>query len=237
MKNILNRTKISKTRRIEHFGSLLFAFILLFHSNYIMSQNEKTSIDSVSYSLGVMIAQNLKDQGFSEIHAQSFTEALETVFHGHEPSISVEKANQILSNEMGQRQMKLHKENKEAGELFLAQNAKRDEVTTLESGVQYQVLEEGNGPKPKETDKVEVHYHGTLIDGKVFDSSVARGESISFPVNGVIQGWQEILQLMPVGSKWKVFIPYDKAYGERGAGAEIKPFSALIFEIELLGIE
>jgi FKBP-type peptidyl-prolyl cis-trans isomerase FklB len=237
MKNMRNRTRTGKTHRIEYFSSLIFTFILFLHSNYIMSQNDKMSIDSVSYSLGVMIGQNLKDQGFSEINAQSFTEALETVFNGQAPAISVEKANQILTNEMGQRQMNLHKANKEAGESYLAQNAKRDEVTTLESGVQYEILEAGTGPKPKATDKVEVHYHGTLIDGKVFDSSVTRGESISFPVNGVIQGWQEILQLMPVGSKWKVYIPYDKAYGERGAGAEIKPFSALIFEIELLGIE
>lgn len=201
-----------------------------------MSQNE-IKLDSVSYSLGVMIAQNLKDQGFTKIDAASFTAAMDDVMSGRAPKISVEMANQILNDEVGQRQMDMHKENKDTGEAFLQANADREDVIVLESGLQYEILSKGDGPIPGQTDKVRVHYHGTLIDGKVFDSSVKRGQSISFPVNGVIQGWQEILQIMPVGSKWKVFIPYHLAYGERGAGADIKPFSALIFEIELLGIE
>ena len=126
---------------------------------------------------------------------------------------------------------------KEEGEKFLAENAKREGVKTTASGLQYEVLEATLGQKPKATDTVRVHYEGTLIDGTVFDSSYKRGESIAFPLNGVIKGWTEGLQLMSVGSKYKFFIPYQLAYGERGAGASIPPYAALIFTVELLGIE
>jgi len=126
---------------------------------------------------------------------------------------------------------------KEEGEKFLAENAKREGVKTTASGLQYEVLEATIGQKPKATDTVRVHYEGTLIDGTVFDSSYKRGESIAFPLNGVIKGWTEGLQLMSVGSKYKFFIPYQLAYGERGAGASIPPYAALIFTVELLGIE
>ncbi len=128
-------------------------------------------------------------------------------------------------------------ENLERGRAFLAENAKRPEVITLESGLQYEILVAGNGPKPELASNVKIHYHGTLIDGKVFDSSVERGEPIVHPANGFIPGWQEALQLMPVGSKWKLFIPSNLAYGENGAGGEIGPNETLIFEVELLGIE
>jgi len=126
---------------------------------------------------------------------------------------------------------------KEEGEKFLAENAKREGVKTTASGLQYEVLEATLGQKPKATDSVRVHYEGTLIDGTIFDSSYKRGESIAFPLNGVIKGWTEGLQLMSVGSKYKFFIPYQLAYGERGAGASIPPYAALIFTVELLGIE
>ncbi|MFT5054990.1 MAG: FKBP-type peptidyl-prolyl cis-trans isomerase FklB, partial [Oceanospirillaceae bacterium] len=122
------------------------------------------------------------------------------------------------------------------GEAFLAENAKKDGITVLESGLQYRVITEGSGAKPAATDQVTTHYHGMLINGKVFDSSMDRGEPATFPVNGVITGWVEALQLMPVGSKWELFIPYNLAYGERGAGADIKPYSTLIFEVELIAI-
>jgi len=122
------------------------------------------------------------------------------------------------------------------GEEFLAKNAEREEVKVTDSGLQYEILEEGDGPMPTSSDKVKTHYHGMLIDGSVFDSSVERGQPISFPVMGVIKGWQEALQMMPVGSKWRVYIPSRLAYGERGAGA-IGPNSALVFEVELLEIE
>ena len=122
------------------------------------------------------------------------------------------------------------------GEAFLAENAKRPEVTTLPSGLQYEIVKEGNGEKPTMMNSVLAHYHGTLINGTVFDSSVDRGEPTEFPVGGVIAGWTEALQLMPVGSKWKLYVPYNLAYGERGAGANIKPYSTLIFDVELLKI-
>ena len=124
----------------------------------------------------------------------------------------------------------------EAGKTYLAENAKKEGVTTTESGLQYEVINSGKGAKPAPSDQVTVHYHGTLLDGTVFDSSVDRGEPASFPVGGVIKGWTEALQLMSVGSKWKLYVPYDLAYGERGAGAQIGPYSTLIFEVELISI-
>ena len=123
-----------------------------------------------------------------------------------------------------------------AGAKFLAENAKKEGVTTLDSGLQYEVLAEGNGPSPKATDQVTTHYHGQLIDGTVFDSSVERGQPATFPVNGVIKGWVEALQLMNVGSKWRLFVPHNLAYGDQAAGPTIKPFSTLIFDVELLSI-
>jgi FKBP-type peptidyl-prolyl cis-trans isomerase FklB len=124
----------------------------------------------------------------------------------------------------------------EDGKKFLADNSKRENVITLPSGLQYEIMKAGEGPKPNLEDKVTTNYHGTLIDGTVFDSSVDRGEPASFPVNGVIKGWTEALQLMPVGSKWKLFVPYDLAYGERGTGPQIGPYTTLIFEVELISI-
>ena len=146
-------------------------------------------------------------------------------------------ANQLVRDHIGKKKEAAKQKNKLEGEAFLKQNAERKEVITLESGLQYEVLTEGTGQVPSADDKVSVHYHGTLIDGTVFDSSVQRGQPTSFPVTGVIKGWVEALQLMPVGSKWKLFIPSDLAYGERGAGGQIGPNAALVFEVELLGIE
>ena len=139
-----------------------------------------------------------------------------------------DKLNQAKNNKM--------KENLEAGQKFLEENAKRPEVTTLESGLQYEIITEGSGKKPNATDTVTCHYHGMLIDGRVFDSSVQRGQPASFPLNRVITGWTEALQLMPVGSKWRLYLPPHLAYGEQQAGALITPNSTLIFEVELLGI-
>ncbi|MBT6514332.1 MAG: FKBP-type peptidyl-prolyl cis-trans isomerase [Crocinitomicaceae bacterium] len=132
---------------------------------------------------------------------------------------------------------KKEKSELQSGKDFFAENSKRKDVVTLASGLQYEIITEGNGPKPGPTDKVKTHYHGTLLNGTVFDSSVERGTPLSFPVNRVIKGWTEALQLMPVGSKWKLYIPSHLAYGERGAGAKIKPNAALIFEVELIEIE
>ncbi len=144
---------------------------------------------------------------------------------------------QYVQSGASKQQMKQYESNKIAGEEFLANNKKKEGVISLDNGLQYEVLKQGDGAKPKATDEVIVHYHGTLTDGTIFDSSVDRGETISFPLNRVIKGWTEILQLMPIGSKWRVYIPYQMAYGDRPAGPHIKPYSALIFEIELFGIK
>ncbi len=197
----------------------------------------KTEIDSVSYSLGVNIGNNLKGQGFGDINLASMMKAMEDVMGDKKLTIGEEEANGIIQNYFASMMEKKAKEGRKAGEAFLAENAKKAGVTTTASGLQYEVLKMGEGPKPVATDKVTVHYHGTLTDGKVFDSSVDRGEPATFPLNGVITGWTEALQLMPVGSKFRIYLPSDLAYGERGAGQLIGPHATLIFEVELLSID
>ncbi len=192
-------------------------------------------MDSISYSLGVLIAQNFKQQGLEEVQSKDVAEGISDVLAGN-AKMDVEEANAIFSEHMQKIQMEKHSGNVEAGKKFLEENAKKDGVITLPSGLQYMVMKEGTGPKPKATDKVTTHYHGTLIDGTVFDSSVDRGQPATFPVNGVIAAWVEALQLMPTGSKWKLFCPSELAYGERGAGQQIGPFATLIFEVELISI-
>jgi len=214
--------------------NFLIAFLALILSGTIMEGQE---MDTMSYSLGVMVAQNIKKQGITDINAEKFAKAITDVLNDGELEIDVATADKILSTYAQKQKEKKHAGNKKAGEDFLATNKSAAGVMTTESGLQYMVMSEGTGAKPKIQDKVKVHYHGTLTTGEEFDSSVTRGEPISFPVNGVIQGWQEGLQLMSVGSKYKFFIPYHLAYGERAAGALIQPFSALVFEVELLGIE
>ena len=168
--------------------------------------------NSLSFQLGTSVAQYLMQYGEKELNYEEFKAGINLV-------------------------MNMSAKAKEEGEKFLAENAKREGVKVTSSGLQYEVLDATIGQKPKATDSVRVHYEGTLIDGTVFDSSYKRGESIAFPLNGVIKGWTEGLQLMSVGSKYKFFIPYQLAYGEHGAGASIPPYAALIFTVELLGIE
>ncbi len=190
----------------------------------------------ISYSLGMNIASNLKSSGVNTIDFEEFNTGLKAVFNGEATRMNTEDANQMLQDYFGALQQEQHGSNIEAGKTFLAENAKKENIVELESGLQYEILNEGTGEKPKATDQVKCHYHGTLIDGTVFDSSVERGEPAVFPVNGVIQGWVEALQLMPTGSKWKLFIPSDMAYGDKGAGQAIAPHSTLIFDVELLEI-
>lgn len=197
----------------------------------------ETEIDNFSYGLGVNIAKNIQAQGIDEINASAFTAAISDVFANNDLKLSDHDANQFVQEFLSKAQSKKFEAVKSEGEAFLAENGKRAEVTTTASGLQYEVLTEGDGAKPSAENTVNVHYHGTLIDGRVFDSSVERGQPISFPLNGVIAGWTEGVQLMSVGSKFKFFIPYNLAYGERGAGGDIQPYSALVFEVELLGIE
>lgn len=206
----------------------------------------KNLLDSFSYSAGTSIAQNMKDQGITEVNAALLARAIDDAFKNRKPLMTQDQCGEKL-----QKQMQIFGEKKNAaesakasiekqkGQAYLAANAKRTGVTSLPNGLQYEVLEAGdpNGAKPLAVDTVVVHYVGTLIDGTKFDSSVDRGEPASFPLNGVIRGWTEILQLMPKGAKWKVSIPSDLAYGDRGAGGSIKPGSTLIFEINLLDIK
>lgn len=203
---------------------------------FSLHAQEETTMDSVSYSLGILMAQNLKQQGFEELDANSMAMAINDVLAGQELRVTPEQANGIIQAYMTEKQASQFGDVKAAGEAFLAENAQRDEVNVTESGLQYEVLQAGDGPKPTTSNRVKVHYHGTLIDGTVFDSSVERGQPASFGVTQVIQGWVEGLQLMPLGSKYKFYIPYELAYGERGAGPKIPPFSALVFEVELLEI-
>ncbi|MCY1721600.1 FKBP-type peptidyl-prolyl cis-trans isomerase [Prolixibacteraceae bacterium Z1-6] len=201
----------------------------------------ETSVDSVSYAIGVLVGANNKKQlesapGSSEMSMEIMSAAFRAASLGEEAKLSEEEANAMVQRyfqEAGNREAQA---NLEEGNKFLEENKTREGVTTTESGLQYEVLTEGTGEKPTAADRVRVHYHGTLIDGTVFDSSVDRGEPAVFGVGQVIPGWTEALQLMPVGSKWKVYLPSDIAYGERGAGGEIGPNSALIFEVELLEI-
>jgi FKBP-type peptidyl-prolyl cis-trans isomerase FklB len=196
----------------------------------------KSAADSLAYSLGVLVGNNLKNGGFSDINMEIFQQGLSSAMKGEKSLIATEKCQAIVQAYAQEKDANNGSANRTAGEEYLAHNKMRKEVTTLPDGLQYEVLKMGDGPKPKATDQVKVHYHGTLIDGTVFDSSVERGEPIDFRLDQVIKGWTEVVQLMPVGSKWKVYIPYQLAYGERGAGGSIQPYSTLIFEIELLGI-
>ena len=186
--------------------------------------------------LGLSIGNNFQNSGIKDLNVEDFVKGLTDVLNDVKPAISYDEAKQVINDYF----LKLQKEkleiNKKAGEEFLLINRGRAGVVELPSGLQYQVLKMGDGPKPAATDKVKCHYHGTLINGMVFDSSVERGKPAVFGVNQVIPGWVEALQLMPVGSKWRLFIPSNLAYGEHGAGEMIEPNSTLIFDVELLDI-
>lgn len=197
--------------------------------------------DSVSYALGVLIGENNKQQmknapGADQLNKEILIAAFEKSLMGDSVQIKAEKANATLSRYFSAISKAEGEKTLKEGEDFLTANKSKEGVVTLPSGLQYEILKAGTGPKPKAEDKVKCHYHGTTIDGKVFDSSIERGEPATFAVNRVIPGWTEALQLMPVGSKWKLYIPANLAYGERGAGRDIKPNAALIFEVELLEI-
>lgn len=194
----------------------------------------KTETDSVAYALGVNIGSQIKGQ-FKDIDLDILSQAIKDAY-GDKMKMTPEEAGPMLQAYSQKAQERMAEENLKEGQEFLAKNGKRSEITTTESGLQYEVITEGTGAKPTTENQVKVHYHGTLIDGKVFDSSVDRGQPATFGVTQVIPGWTEALQLMSVGSKWKVYLPADIAYGPRGAGADIGPNSALIFEVELLEI-
>jgi len=199
-------------------------------------QNMSSTIDSVSYGLGVAIGNNLKNSGFDSLKVELLAQGLQEVLDG-KATMKQEDADRIIQGYMMEKEKVKGEGNLKKGQSFLEENKKKPGVQVTASGMQYIVMKEGTGPKPGLNDKVTTHYHGTLIDGTVFDSSVERGQPASFPVSGVIPGWTEALQLMGVGSKWKLFLPSELAYGERGAGGKIGPNSVLVFEVELLSID
>ncbi|KIC93067.1 FKBP-type peptidyl-prolyl cis-trans isomerase [Flavihumibacter solisilvae] len=196
----------------------------------------KNTIDSVSYAVGMSLATFYREQGITNINTALVSRALNDAMKGKKTLLTEEQMNMSITNYLQQLKKEKAAAARQAGEAFLAANKTKPGVVTLPSGLQYLIVKEGSGPTPKLTDKVKCHYHGTLIDGTIFDSSVDRGQPIDFPVNGVIKGWIEALQLMPVGSKWKLFIPADLAYGDQQAGAHITPGSTLVFDVELLEI-
>lgn len=193
-------------------------------------------LEEFSYALGMSIAANLIQTGVKTIEPGIFLEGFTDVFKGNHPKIHPEDANQILESFIAGINQNKGAKNLEEGLVFLEENRNVTGVTELPSGLQYSVLKVGNGAVPTADKQVKCHYHGTLIDGTIFDSSVQRGKPAVFPVSGVIKGWVEALQLMPVGSKWRLFIPPHLAYGKQGAGSVIGPDTTLIFDVELLEI-
>jgi len=203
----------------------------------------KTDKQKVSYTIGISLAKDFKARNI-EVDPQMLYQGLKDELGGKKLALTeqeMEIVMQKFQQEMTAKMEKIQKEesvkNRQAGDTYLAQNKKKPGVITLADGLQYRIIKKGNGPKPTATQTVKVHYRGTFIDGKEFDSSYKRGEPAEFPVNGVIPGWSEALMLMPVGSKWEVVIPPDLAYGDNGAGAVIPPGSTLVFEVELLEVK
>ncbi|EFC74209.1 FKBP-type peptidyl-prolyl cis-trans isomerase [Prevotella melaninogenica] len=201
-------------------------------------------MDKLSYALGIGIGSQLAGMGAKELNIDDFAQAIKDVISGSELKVDNAEAQTLVQNFFQEQEAKQQaaaaeagKVAKAAGEAFLAENGKKDGVVTLPSGLQYQVLKEGNGKKPSATDQVVCHYEGTLIDGTVFDSSYQRNQPATFGLNQVIAGWTEGVQLMQEGAKYRFFIPYNLAYGERGAGAQIPPFAALIFDVELIEVK
>ncbi len=193
-------------------------------------------MDKVSYALGMSIGHQLQQMNAKDLSVDDFAQAIKDVFAG-EAALQDDEAQQLLQGYFSKKAEEQAASAKTSGEDFLKENAKKEGVITLPSGLQYQVLREGNGKKPSATDQVECHYEGTLIDGQVFDSSYQRGEPATFGLNQVIKGWTEGLQLMQEGAKYRFFIPYTLGYGDRGAGQSIPPYATLIFDVELINVK
>lgn len=193
-------------------------------------------MEKLSYALGMIIGHNLQSMNIENLDTAAFAKAVGAVLAGGQTDINVMQAQGIVQDFLQKQEEEKGRAAREEGERFLAENAKKEGVVVLDSGLQYMVLTEAEGQKPTAADKVRCHYEGRLTDGTVFDSSYRRGEPATFPLRGVIAGWTEGLQLMAVGAKYRFFIPYDLAYGSQGAGGSIPPYAALVFDVELLGI-
>jgi FKBP-type peptidyl-prolyl cis-trans isomerase FklB len=228
----------------------LFAFVMMSFASFAQTTKKpaaahpaaatqpvlKTADDSLSYAIGLSVAGFYKEQGVKTVNSSLVAKAINDVLKTGKPLLNDQQANACIINFVQKEKAEKAGPYKKAGEAFLAENKNKPGVITLPSGLQYQVIKDGTGPKPAATDKVKCHYEGKLVDGTIFESSYQRGEPIVFAVTGVIPGWTEALQLMTVGSKWRLFIPSNLAYGDQGNG-KIQPGSALIFEVELLDIE
>jgi FKBP-type peptidyl-prolyl cis-trans isomerase FklB len=193
-------------------------------------------MDKFSYAIGLGIGQNLLGMGARGINVEDFAQAIHDVLNGNETAITHTEAREIVNNYFEEMEKRMNAENIEKGKTFLAENQKKEGVKVTASGLQYEVLQEGNGKSPKATDKVRCHYEGRLTDGSVFDSSYQRGEPADFGLNQVIAGWTEGVQLMKEGAKYRFHIPYLLGYGERGAGASIPPYATLVFDVELIKV-
>lgn len=215
---------------------LLFTGVLLgLLAGPLSAQNNPSRMDSTFYALGVLMHGNLSQQ-FGDLDLDELTKGMRAAQDGN-PTMTPAQAQTVVQAFLTKKQEEASAGARKAGEDFLAENAKRAEVKVTDSGLQYEVLKEGSGASPTATETVEVHYHGTLIDGTVFDSSVDRGQTIEFPLNRVIPGWTEGVQLMKEGAKYRFFIPYNLAYGPQGSAPKIPPYAALIFDVELFEVK
>lgn len=224
---------------LDKIKNTIFAHLL----NYDLINYQLYKMDKLSYALGLGIGRQLSQMGVENFNIDDFCASIKDVVSGNEPKISDSEAQSIVSEFFRQQEAAANaakaekgKKAKEEGEAYLAENAKKEGVVTLPSGLQYKIIKEGTGRKPKATDQVKCHYEGFLIDGTVFDSSIQRGQPAVFPLNQVIAGWTEGLQLMQEGAKYRFFIPYDLGYGVHGAGSSIPPYAALVFDVELIEV-
>lgn len=220
---------------VSFFTAIL---VVLSPVSVLAEKQPETVKEKFSYAVGVQVAQTMQQQGF-DIDIASVTQAITDILSNVEMRLTIEEMQQAMTamqQEQLQKQTAIGKENQAAGEKFLFANKDKENVIELPSGLQYKIIRQGTGSKPGPTDEVIVHYRGTLLNGNEFDSSYSRGQPLTFSLDGVIKGWQEAVSMMPVGSKWQIYLPPSLAYGERGAGANIGPNSTLIFDIELLSI-
>jgi FKBP-type peptidyl-prolyl cis-trans isomerase FklB len=224
--------------KIKLFALLLgLSALTMVSCNKVGNVSLKTQADSAQYCIGTSIGRSFKSSGIDKINYDVLIKAIDQALKEEKFAIADDKAQMIVESYIQKLSSAKGEKNKKAGEEFLKNNKSKKGVVTTPSGLQYEIVKQGTGVTPKDTDMVEVHYNGTLIDGKVFDSSVQRGQPVTFPVNGVIKGWTEALKMMPVGSKWKLYIPSELGYGEQRAGKDIEPNSVLIFDVELLSIK